>query len=280
MSKADKYFKEAVNLILTAGFNDKDYQVRPVWPDGTPAHTIKTFGFVTRYDLQEEFPILTLRKQAIKNSIRELLWMWQKKSNVVSELECHQIWDAWAKADGTIGPTYGGQLAKKYDLPEGYMDQVDALIYNLKNNPMNRRMIVTMWNPADLKDMALAPCVYETLWDVEGDKLNMTLIERSGDLLAAAGPGSWDEIQYAALQMMVAQVCGYKPGTFMHVTNNLHIYDRHIDIVKSILENPEYDSPKLYINPEVTDFYKFTVDDFTLEGYTATKLETKFEVAV
>ena len=162
MSVADKYFKEEVDKLLTEGFNDKDFKVRPVWPDGTPAHTIKTFCAVRRYDLSKEFPILTLRKQPFKTAVKEVLWMWQKKSNNINDLHAH-IWDAWADEDGSIGKTYGYQLAQKYDLPEGHMDQVDALIYNLKNNPMNRRIITTMWNPKDLKDMNLAPCVFMTM---------------------------------------------------------------------------------------------------------------------
>lgn len=279
MSVADKYFKDAANKILTEGFDDKDFSVRPHWPDGTPAHTKKIFCYVCRYDLSKGFPALTIRKQAFKNCVRELLWMWQKKSNVVAELPCHQIWDAWAKPDGTIGKTYGYQLGVKYNLPEGFMDQVDALIYNLKHNPMNRRMIVTMWNPGDLKEMALAPCVYETIWDVADGKLNMTLIQRSGDMLAAAAPGGWDCCQYAILQSMIARVTGYKPGEFVHIINNLHIYDRHEEIIKKVMDNPEFKEPTLWINPEVKDFYDFTEDDIKVVDYEATKLEEKFEVA-
>lgn len=281
MSIADKYFKEEVSKIITDNITDNDFKVRPHWEDGTPAHTTKTFCAVRRFDLQKEFPILTLRKQAFKNCVRELLWMWQKKSNVVDELgKAAGIWRAWEGSDGTIGKTYGYQLGVKYDLPEGHMDQVDALLYNLKNNPMNRRMITTMWNPADLKDMNLAPCVYETLWCVTGDKLNLTLIQRSGDTLAAAAPGGWDTIQYAVLLCMVAQVTGYKPGEFVHIVNDLHIYDRHIEVAKSLLDNEEFDAPTLWINPDVKDFYDFTENDFKLIDYEATKLDTKFEVAV
>lgn len=279
MSLADKYFKEEANEILTRGFNDKDFEVRPKWEDGTPAHTIKIFGTLRTFDLSEEFPILTLRSQPFKTAVKELLWMWQKKSNNIKDLDAH-IWDAWADETGSIGKTYSYQLAQKYDLPEGYMDQVDALIYNLKNNPMNRRMIVTMWNPADLKEMNLAPCVYETLWDVSNGKLNMTLIQRSGDTLAAAAAGGFDTIEYALLQCAIAQVCGYKPGIFKHYVNNLHIYDRHVPIIKEILNNPEYTAPQLWINPDVKDFYDFTIDDFKLIDYKATKYTGKIDVAV
>lgn len=280
MSLADKYFKDEVNKILTEGFNDKDFPVRPKWPDGTPAHTIKTFCAVRRYDLSKEFPILTLRQQAFKGVVRELLWMWQKKSNVVNELgPSAPIWRAWEQSDGTIGKTYGYQLGKKADYGYGIFDQVDNLLYLLKNKPMDRRMITTMWCPQDLKEMALPPCVYESIWDVSNGKLNCTLIQRSGDVLAAAASGGWDTIEYAILQHMLAQVCDYEVGELVHIVHNLHIYDRHVPIVKGVLENPEYPAPKFWINPEVKDFYDFKEEDFKLIDYQATKLTTRFEVA-
>ena len=280
MSIADMYFKDEVYELLENGFNDKDYPVRPKWPDGTPAHTIKTFCAVRTYDLSKEFPILTLRTQAFKGVVRELLWMWQKKSNVVDELgKSAAIWRAWEGEDGTIGKTYGYQLGKKAKYSYGELDQVDNLIYLLKNKPMDRRMITTMWCPEDLNEMNLPPCVYETLWDVSDGKLNCTVIQRSGDLLAAAASGGWDTIQYALLVHMLAQVCGYQPGTLVHIVNNLHIYDRHMDLVKEVIENPEYPGPQLKLNPNVKDFYDFTEDDFELVGYQSTKLTTKFEVA-
>ena len=280
MSQADKYFIEEAVHLLTAGFNDKDYPVRPKWPDGTPAHTIKTHCVVRRYDLSKEFPALTLRTQAFKGVVRELLWMWQKKSNVVDELgKSAIIWKAWERPDGTIGKTYGYQLGQVHHYEYGDFDQVDNLIYLLKNKPMDRRMIVTMWNPADLHDMALPPCVYESLWYVADGKLNCTLIQRSGDLLAAAASGGWDTMEYAILVHMLAQVCGYQVGELVHIVDNLHIYDRHTDAVRECLGNPEYPAPKLWINPEVKDFYAFTEDDFRLDNYQSTKLSTKFEVA-
>ena len=280
MSIADLYFKDEVNELLTNGFNDKDYSVRPKWPDGTPAHTIKTFCAVRTYDLSKEFPILTLRTQMFKGVVRELLWMWQKKSNVVNELgKSASIWRAWEGEDGTIGKTYGYQLGKKAKYSYGELDQVDNLIYLLKNKPMDRRMITTMWCPEDLHEMNLPPCVYESLWDVTDGKLNCTVIQRSGDLLAAAASGGWDTIQYAVLVHMLAQVCGYQPGTLVHIVNNLHIYDRHMDLVKEVIENPEYPGPQLMLNPNVKDFYEFTEDDFELVGYQSTKLTKKFEVA-
>lgn len=280
MSVADKYFKEEVNKLFAEGFNDKDYPVRPKWPDGTPAHTIKTFCAVRRYDLSKEFPILTLRTQAFKGVVRELLWMWQKKSNIVDELgKSASIWRAWEDENGTIGKTYGYQLGKVSDYGYGTFDQVDNLIYLLKNKPMDRRMITTMWCPQELNEMNLPPCVYETLWDVKDGKLNCLVIQRSGDLLAAAASGGWDTLQYAILTHMLAQVCGYKVGELVHIVNNLHIYDRHVEAVKEVMNNPEYPAPKFWINPEVKDFYAFTEDDFKLEDYKSTKLTTKFEVA-
>ena len=280
MSLADKYFKEEVNQILTSGFNDEQYEVRPKWPDGVPAHTIKTFCTVRRYDLSKEFPVLTLRTQAFKGVVRELLWMWQKKSNVVNELgKSASIWRAWEDEAGTIGKTYGYQLGKKAKYSYGELDQVDNLIYLLKNKPMDRRMITTMWCPEELNEMNLPPCVYETLWDVKDGKLNCLVIQRSGDLLAAAASGGWDTMQYAILTHMLAQVCGYEVGELVHIVNNLHIYDRHVDAVKEIMNNPEYPASKLWINPDVKNFYDFTEEDFELIDYQSTKLTTKFEVA-
>lgn len=289
MSIADKYFKEEVNRLLTEGFNDEDYPVRPVWIDQvdgrevrTPAHTIKVFGAMRQYDLSKEFPILTLRSQPFKTAVKEVLWMWGKKSNITAELGAH-IWDAWTLEDGTIGKTYGYQLAQKYDLPEGdNMDQVEALIYNLKHNPMNRRMIVTMWNPRDLKDMnkTLMPCVYETIWDVAAGRLNCTLIQRSGDTLAAAASGGFDTIEYAILVHMIAQVCGLKPGMLNHYVNNLHIYDRHIEAIKEVMQNPEYPAPKFWMNPDIKTLEDFIIDDFKLIDYQSTKYAGNIPVAV
>lgn len=280
MSLADRYFKEEVNKLLTEGFNDEAFEVRPKWPDGTPAHTIKTFCAVRRYDLSKEFPILTLRTQAFKGVVRELLWMWQKKSNIVNELgKSASIWRAWEDDKGTIGKTYGYQLGKVSDYGYGKFDQVDNLIYLLKNKPMDRRMITTMWCPEDLHEMNLPPCVYETLWDVNNGKLNCTVMQRSGDMLAAAASGGWDTMQYAILTHMLAQVCGYEVGELVHIVNNLHIYDRHVEAVKEVMNNPEYPAPRLCINPNIRDFYDFTEDDFELIDYQSTKLTTKFEVA-
>lgn len=279
MSIADRYFKDAVNKIDAEGFADTSFEVRPKWPDGTPAHTKKVFCHVCEYDLEKEFPVLTLRKQFFKNAVKELLWMWQRKSNNTNDLGM-KIWDAWADEAGSIGKTYGYQLAKKAQYPEGEMDQVDRLIYLLKNKPMDRRMITTMWCPEELHEMNLPPCVYETLWDVSDGKLNMTLIQRSGDMLAAAAPGGWDCIQYAVLMHLIAQVCGYKPGKFVHLVNNLHIYDRHMETALELCNREEHTAPTIWVNPEVTDFYDFTVDDIKLVNYVCDETPVKFEVAI
>ena len=280
MSSADTYFRQEAERLLTEGFSDRDYEVRPKWPDGTPAHTVKVDFAVRTYDLEKEFPILTLRKQAFKGVVREMLWVFQKKSNIVDELgRSAGIWRAWEREDGTIGKTYGYQLSVKHQYDYGTLDQVDNLLYLLKNRPMDRRMILDLWNPEDMHDMALPPCVFLYMFQVVDGRLDMTVIQRSGDLLAAASSGGWDTVEAALLQSAVAQVTGYRPGMLHHVVHNLHIYDRHIPLVKRVLENPEYPAPKLWINPEVKDFYDFTEDDFKLIDYEATKLEDRFEVA-
>lgn len=279
MNTADNYFKETVTKIVEEGFDDSNFEVRPKWPDGTSAHTIKIGPSIFTYDLEKEFPILTLRKQFFKNAVTELLWMWQLKSNNTNDLGL-KIWDAWADADGSIGKTYGYQLGKVSKFAEGNMDQVDRLIYLLKNKPMDRRMITTMWCPEDLSEMNLPPCVYETLWDVTDGRLNLTLIQRSGDLLAAAAPGGWDCIQYAVLVHLLAQTCGYKPGKMTHIIHNLHIYDRHVRTAIDLCSCNGYTAPKIWINPEVTDFYKFSIDDIKLIDYNYNDVPVKFEVAI
>lgn len=293
MSLADKYFKEEVNELLTNGFNDKDYQVRPVWIDydekgneiRTPAHTIKTFCRVNRYNLQEEFPILTLRNAPFCYSVREMLWMFQKKSNDVRELNSKN-WDSWTLKDKDgndtfkIGKTYGYVAGEKYDYPEGYMDQVDHILYCLKNNPMDRRMIIQLFKPEYIKQSGLPPCLATYYFSVEGKKLNMCVILRSGDALAAAGAGQADEIGMAILQHMFARASGLIANELVVMKVNFHAYDKHIPILKEIIKNPEYPAPKLWINQEKTDFYSFTEDDFKLENYQCTKLNEKIPVAV
>lgn len=280
MALADKYFKDQMKVICTTGFNDKDFKVRAKWADDNkPAHTIKTFGYITRYNLQEEFPILTLRSQGFKGAIKEMLWIFQKKSTNINDLGLH-IWDAWADETGDLGKTYAYSLREKIKYPEGEFDQVDYLLYQLKHNPMDRRMMLQLFDPHNVKDTKLPPCVMTYLFDVNDGKLNMTVIQRSGDCLAAAAAGGWDEIGEAALQHLLAQCSGLEVGEMIHLTNNLHVYDRHMKYIDEIISNPEYDAPKFWINPDKTDFYSFTPDDFKLIDYKSTKLSTKFDVAV
>lgn len=276
MSYADKIFKENVKDILENGVWDTDKEVRPKWLDGTPAHTVKKFCIVNRYDLSKEFPIMTIRKQSFKNAVDEILWIWQKKSNKIADLHSH-IWDSWAGEDGTIGKAYGYQLGVKNVYKEGEFDQVDRVLYDLKHNPASRRIMTNIYNFADLHEMNLYPCAYSMTFNVTGDKLNGILNQRSNDMAVA---NNWNVMQYAVLIMMFAQVTSFKPGELVHVIADAHIYDRHIPAVKQMLENPEYPAPKLIINPDVKDFYDFKVEDFVLEDYKATPLGTKLEVAV
>lgn len=279
MSLADKYFIEEATELLNNGFNDKDYKVRPVWEDGTPAHTIKIFCRVNRYNLQEEFPILTLRNAPFKYAVKETLWIFQQKSNDINKLDSHN-WDEWADENGCIGKTYGYVAGEKYDFPEGFMDQVDNVLYQLKHNPMDRRMMIQLFRPEYIKQSGLPPCVMTYIFNVIDNKLNMMVIQRSGDLIAAAGAGEADEIGMAVLQHMLAQSSGLEVGEFVHITNNLHIYNRHVEITKEIIANPSYEAPKFWINPEIKDFYDFTVDDFKLIDYKNTKLSCKIPVAI
>ena len=319
MSKADVLFKNMCRDIIENGTSSEEYEVRPHWEDGTPAHTIKKFGVVNRYDLSEEFPALTLRKTYIKSAVNEMLWIWQKNSNNIHELKSH-VWDEWADEEGTIGKAYGyqqgllhlykgineeglykafrnlenewikysdGTLCEAYgygkvDTSMGLsefdriiavknkglhlMTQINKAIYDLVNNPLSRRIIVSMWNPDDLHDMALEPCAYSMTFNVTGDRLNGILNQRSQDILAA---NNWNVVQYSVLLMMIAQVTGYKPGTLMHVIADAHIYDRHVPIIKDLIERPEYPAPKVTLDPSVKSFYDFTENDLTIEDYEA-----------
>jgi thymidylate synthase len=249
--------------ILENGFSDEHQEVRPRWEDGSPAHTLKRFGIVNRYDLAEEFPILTLRRMYYKNAIDEILWIWQKKSNRVSELNSG-IWDQWCLEDGTIGKAYGYQLAQKYRFPEGEFDQVDRVLYELKHNPNSRRIMTNLYNFADLEDMALYPCAYSMTFNVTGNRLNGILNQRSNDMLVA---NNWNVVQYAILLVMFAQVSNLVPGELIHVIADAHIYDRHIPIVRELIERPAYRSPKLVVDPDIKIFYDFTVSSFEFEGY-------------
>ncbi len=263
MSYCDEVFRANCRDILENGFSDEHQEVRPRWEDGSPAHTLKRFGIVNRYDLAEEFPILTLRRMYYKNAIDEILWIWQKKSNRVSELNSG-IWDQWCLEDGTIGKAYGYQLAQKYRFPEGDFDQVDRVLYELKHNPNSRRIMTNLYNFADLEDMALYPCAYSMTFNVTGNRLNGILNQRSNDMLVA---NNWNVVQYAILLVMFAQVSNLVPGELIHVIADAHIYDRHIPIVRELIERPAYRSPKLVVDPDIKDFYDFTVSSFEFEGY-------------
>ena len=263
MSKADDLFIAMCKDIIENGYDTKGEKVRPKWEDGTSAYTIKRFGVVNRYNLAEEFPAIQLRKTYIKSAIDELLWIWQKKSNNVHDLHSH-IWDAWADEDGSIGKAYGYQLGVKHKYKEGMMDQVDRVIYDLKNNPYSRRIMTNIYVHQDLSEMNLYPCAYSVTFNVTGNKLNAILNQRSQDVLAA---NNWNVVQYAALVYMMAQVTGFEPGELVHGIADAHIYDRHIPIVEELISRPTYPAPKVTLNPDVKDFYDFTVDDFTIEDY-------------
>ena len=276
MSRADQIFIRNCRDILTNGVWDTDREVRPRWEDGSPAHTVKLFGVVNRYDLSEEFPILTIRRTFWKSAVDELLWIWQKKSNNVRELRGH-VWDAWADETGSIGKAYGYQLGVKYKFPEGEFDQVDRVLYDLKNNPASRRILTSLYNFADLSEMALYPCAYSMTFNVSGNTLNAILNQRSQDMLTA---NNWNVCQYAVLVHMFARAAGLEPGELVHVIADAHIYDRHVPMVEKILSNPQYAAPQLSVDPNVSDFYAFTRDSFSLPGYKFTDFTEKIPVAV
>ena len=276
MSYADQLFINMCKDIIENGVSTEGEKVRPKWDDGEQAFTIKKFGVVNRYDLSKEFPLLTLRPIGLRAAIDEILWIWQKKSNNINDLGSH-IWDSWADENGSIGKAYGYQLGVKHKSKEGMMDQVDRVLYDLKHNPASRRIMTNIYVHQDLSEMNLYPCAYSMTFNVSGDTLNGILNQRSNDVLTA---NNWNVVQYAILLMMFAQVSGLKAGELVHVIADAHIYDRHVPIVEKILKNPQYPAPKVWINPEVKNFYDFTVDDFKLEGYEFTKLEDKIEVAI
>ena len=276
MSKADQLFIENCKEILTNGVWDTDQPVRPRWEDGTPAHTVKRFGIVNRYDLREEFPIQTIRRMYVKSAVDELLWIWQKKSNNVGELATG-IWDAWADQTGSIGKAYGYQLGVKHKYPEGEMDQVDRVLYDLKHNPSSRRILTNLYNHHDLSEMALYPCAWSMTFNVSGKTLNAVLNQRSQDMLTANG---WNVMQYAVLVHMLAQVSGLEAGELIHVIADAHIYDRHVPLVEEIIARPPYEAPKFSLDPAVTDFYAFTPASVKLEGYRCHPLDEKIPVAI
>jgi thymidylate synthase len=269
MSQADNIFKSMCQDILKNGTSTAGEKVRPRWDDGTPAYTIKQFGIVNRYDLAAEFPILTLRRTALKSATDEMLWIWQAKSNNVNDLHS-KIWDEWADADGSIGKAYGYQMQVKHQYQEGMMDQVDRVIYDLKNNPFSRRIMTNIYVHQDLHAMNLYPCAYSMTFNVTqnagADKLTLNAIlnQRSQDILAA---NNWNVVQYAVLVHMLAQVCGMEAGEFVHVIADAHIYDRHVPIIEELIERTPYPAPAFWLNPEIKNFYKFTRNDVRVDGY-------------
>ena len=269
MSKADQLFVSMCRNILDHGTTTEGQTVRPHWEDGTPAYTIKGFGITNRYDLREEFPALTLRRTALKSAMDEVLWIYQRKSNDVHDLHSH-IWDEWADETGSIGKAYGYQIAQKSHYPEGDFDQMDRVLYDLAHTPFSRRIMTNMYTFADLSEMHLYPCAYSVTYNVterpEDDRptLNMVLMQRSQDILAA---NNWNVCQYAILLMMVAQSVGMVAGELLHVIVDAHIYDRHVDIVRELIKRPQYQAPKVSLNPDVHDFYDFTTDDLIVEDY-------------
>ena len=276
MSLADKIFIDTCKDILQNGFWDTDLEVRPRWEDGTPAHTVKKFGVVNRYDLSKEFPAQTIRKTFIRSAVDELLWIWQKKSNNINDLGSH-VWDSWADENGSIGKAYGYQLGVKHHYREGDMDQVDRVLYDLKNNPQSRRIITNIYVHQDLNEMALYPCAYSMTFNTSGNKLNAILNQRSQDMLAA---NAWNVAQYAALVHMMAQVSGLEAGEFVHVIADAHIYDRHVPIIEELISREPYEAPEFVMNKSVTDFYQFTKNDFSLENYKFHDFSEKIPVAI
>ena len=276
MSRADELFIQNCRDILENGVWDTALEVRPRWEDGAPAHTVKRFGVVNRYDLREEFPILTIRRTFWKSAVDELLWIWQQKSNNVHELRS-RVWDAWADESGSIGKAYGYQLGVRHVYPEGEFDQVDRVLFDLKHNPASRRILTSLYNFADLHEMALYPCAYSMTFNVSGNTLNAILNQRSQDMLTA---NNWNVCQYAVLVHMFARASGLVPGELVHVIADAHIYDRHVPIVERILDNPRHPAPQLEVDPAVTDFYAFTRDSFSLPGYKYTELDEKIPVAL
>lgn len=271
MSYADQLFVNMCHDILEHGTSTEGEKVRPKWEDGSFAYTIKRFGVVNRYDLRKEFPAITLRKTALKSCMDEILWIYQKKSANIHDLNSH-VWDEWADETGSIGKAYGYQIGVKSQYKEGMMDQMDRVLYDLKNNPFSRRIITNTYVHEDLSEMHLYPCAYSTTWNVTEEKgsdklvLNMVLNQRSQDVLAA---NNWNVCQYAILLMMVAQVCDMVPGELLHVIADAHIYDRHVDAIRELIGREEYPAPKVHLNPEVKDFYQFTTADLLVEDYQA-----------
>lgn len=279
---ADKIFVDMCRDILENGTSTEGEKVRPHWEDGTPAYTIKKFGVVNRYDLSKEFPLITLRRTALKSATDEMLWIWQQKSNNIHDLHSH-IWDEWADENGSIGKAYGYQLGVKHQYKEGMMDQVDRVIYDLKNNPFSRRILTNIYVHEDLHEMNLYPCAYSMTFNVTQKKgedkltLNAILNQRSQDVLAA---NNWNVVQYAVLVHMLAQVCDMNAGELVHVIADAHIYDRHIPVIKELIAREQYPAPIFHLNPEIRDFYKFTRNDVSVENYVTGEQITNIPIAI
>ena len=282
MSYAGQLFINMCRDILDNGTSTEGEKVRPRWEDGTPAYTIKRFGVVSRYDLRREFPALTLRKTALKSCMDEILWIYQRKSANIHDLNSH-IWDQWADETGSIGKAYGYQIGVRSRYREGLMDQMDRVLYDLRNNPFSRRIITNTYVHEDLSEMHLYPCAYGVTYNVTQEKgadrltLNMVLNQRSQDVLAA---NNWNVCQYAILLMMVAQVCDMVPGELLHVIADAHIYDRHRDIVEELITRETYPAPRVTLDPGVRDFYAFTTEDLWVEGYQAGPQVRNIPIAV
>lgn len=297
---ADHYMQNDIVRILHHGY--KDVNPRPKYPDGTPAYTFSVNHAVRKYDLSRgEFPICTLRSIAWKTGIKELLTIYQKPTNKLSEMEEMGVswWKDWDIGDGTIGQRYGATV-KRYDL-------VNNLIRDIQNDPYGRRKIMSLWQETDLRETpGLAPCAFLTIWNVRNNNdlfinpaidippecrpdgkvyLDMCLIQRSGDMLTASGAGGINEVQYAALLMMIARHCGYEPGVFTHFVANEQIYDRHIDAANEMLNRAKpgkiiRNNIRLVLNPDKTNFYDFTIDDFEMIGYEPMKQQLKLELGI
>ncbi|MCR5675274.1 MAG: thymidylate synthase [Lachnospiraceae bacterium] len=285
MSYADEVFINMCRDILDNGTSTEGEKVRPHWEDGASAYTIKKFGVVNRYDLRKEFPILTLRPTGIKSATDEMLWIWQRKSNNIHDLK-PKIWDEWADPDGSIGKAYGYQLGVKHQYKEGMFDQVDRVIWDLKNNPFSRRILTNIYVHQDLHEMNLYPCAYSMTFNVTAEKddageekliLNAILNQRSQDVLAA---NNWNVVQYAVLVHMLAQTCGMVAGELVHVIADAHIYDRHVDIIRELIARPVFPAPVFRLNPEKTDFYSFTPEDVSLENYQHGEQIKKIPIAI
>lgn len=276
MSYADDIFVNNISTILNSGYNTKNDKVRPHWEDGTPAYTYKAFGIVNRYDLSVEFPMLTQRYINFQGALDEILWIWQKKSNNIKDLNSH-IWDSWADSTGSIGKAYGYQLAQKHKYKEGEMDQVDRVLFDLKNNPSSRRIMTNIYVHQDLHEMNLYPCAYSMTFNITGNRLNAILNQRSNDMLVANG---WNVCQYATLLSIFAKLNGFEPGELVHVIADAHIYDRHVDIVEELIARPKFPAPKLVIDDGITDFYKLTPDNIRLEGYECGEKIRRIPVAI